>query len=103
MGCMDELMDKNLPYFVGGNLATLYIAHINASLQHTMTCAAARRRVIFRRVVLRRWIECQSALTSKLLSVDDRRQTDRVIVPKHAGLRRCHWPLDRTTPHPSPR
>jgi len=23
MGCMDELMDKNLPYFVGGNLATL--------------------------------------------------------------------------------
>jgi len=25
MGCMDELMDKNLPYFVGGNLATLDI------------------------------------------------------------------------------
>ena len=23
MGCMDELMDKNLPYFVGGNLTTL--------------------------------------------------------------------------------
>jgi len=23
MGCMDELMDKNLPYFVGGNLATV--------------------------------------------------------------------------------
>ena len=23
MDCMDELMDKNLPYFVGGNLATL--------------------------------------------------------------------------------
>jgi len=27
MGCMDKLMDKNLRYFVGGNLATLlYIA-----------------------------------------------------------------------------
>ena len=23
MGCMDELVDKNLPYFVGGNLAIL--------------------------------------------------------------------------------
>jgi len=23
MGCMDELVDKNLPYFVGGNLAFL--------------------------------------------------------------------------------
>jgi len=23
MGCMDELMDKNISYFVGGNLATL--------------------------------------------------------------------------------
>ena len=23
MGCMDELIDKNLPYFVGANLATL--------------------------------------------------------------------------------
>ena len=26
MGCMDELMDKNLPYFVGENLATLLAA-----------------------------------------------------------------------------
>jgi len=134
MGCMDELMDKNLPYFVGDNLATLYIAHINASLQHTMTCAAARRRVIFRRVVLRRRIECQSGINFKtalgrrstsdrpryctqtrwtpplpLASTAPRRtprrassqlttsqcQTDRVIIPKHAGLRRCHWPRPR--------
>ena len=94
MGCMDELMDKNLPYFVGGNLATLYIAHINASLQHTMTCAAARRGAALYFVVLcyGAGLNVKAALTSKLLSVDDRRQTDRVIVPKHAGLRRCHWP-----------
>jgi len=131
MGCMDELMDKNLPYFVGDNLATLYITHINTSLQHTMTSAAARHRVIFRRVVLRRRIECQSGINFKtalgrrstsdrpryctqtrrtpplpLASTTPRRtprrassqlttsqcQTDRVIIPKHAGFRRCHWP-----------
>ena len=99
-----------------------------------MTCAAARRRVIFRRVVLRRWIECQSGINFKTAlgrrSTSDRPryctqtrrtpplplastapsraprrassqlttsqcQTDRVIIPKHAGLRRCHWPRPR--------
>ena len=45
MGCMDELMDKNLPYFVGGNLATLlvFLAH---SIDYRLHCVFFVNRVL---------------------------------------------------------